>query len=117
MRTVGKDVDDVANEGVLPKGHHRGRHDIAGSKDLEDARRRLLKGKSFPHLTTMVVTSPCLVPLWLTIVLYAGTGLLQIASMWFGYLSYHDFGWRIFKLFGIDFNMRQVGASSRLRLK
>ena len=34
--------------------------------------------------------------------------LLQLALMWFGYLSYRDFGWRIFKLFGIDFNMRQV---------
>ena len=36
------------------------------------------------------------------------TALLQLALMWCGYLSYQDFGWRIFKLFGIDFNMRQV---------
>ena len=36
------------------------------------------------------------------------TALVQIALMGFGYLSYNDFGWRIFKLFGIDFNMRQV---------
>ena len=34
--------------------------------------------------------------------------LLQLGLMWFGYLSHRDFGWRIFKLFGIDFNMRQV---------
>lgn len=33
---------------------------------------------------------------------------VQLALMGFGYLSYQDFGWRIFKLFGIDFNMRQV---------
>ena len=38
----------------------------------------------------------------------ACTALVQLALMVFGYLSYHDFGWRIFKLFGIDFNMRQV---------
>ena len=38
----------------------------------------------------------------------AWTAFVQIALVSFGYLSYHDFGWRIFKLFGIDFNMRQV---------
>ena len=32
--------------------------------------------------------------------------------MGFGYLSYRDFGWRIFKIFGVDFNMRQVRGYS-----
>ena len=34
--------------------------------------------------------------------------LVQLALLVCGYLSYKDFGWRIFKIFGIDFNMRQV---------
>ena len=34
--------------------------------------------------------------------------LVQLALMGFGYVSHRDFGWRIFKLFGIDFHMRQV---------
>ena len=35
-------------------------------------------------------------------------GGVQLALMVFGYLSYMDFGWRIFKIFGIDLAMRQV---------
>ena len=40
--------------------------------------------------------------------IFGWAGLVQLALISFGYFSYRDFGWRIFKLFGIDFNMRQV---------
>ena len=53
-------------------------------------------------------TSAILPPAMLNAGILSWTALVQIALMGFGYLSYRDFGWRIFKLFGIDFNMRQV---------
>ncbi len=33
---------------------------------------------------------------------------VQLALLLFGYLSYNDFGWRIFKLFGTDLQMRRL---------
>eukprot|EP00966_Prymnesium_polylepis_P015096 348702-Prymnesium_polylepis.1 len=33
---------------------------------------------------------------------------VQLALLFFGYLSYNDFGWRIFKLFGTDLQMRRL---------
>ena len=44
----------------------------------------------------------------LTLGALATQGTIQIAFVVFGYLSYKDFGWRIFKLFGTDLGMRQV---------
>lgn len=55
-------------------------------------------------------TSSVLPPEILNAGILGFTGLVQLALMGFGYLSYNDFGWRIFKLFGIDFNMRQVNT-------
>ena len=44
----------------------------------------------------------------LTLGALATQGTIQLAFVVFGYLSYKDFGWRIFKLFGTDLGMRQV---------
>jgi len=44
----------------------------------------------------------------LTLGALATQGTIQVAFVVFGYLSYKDFGWRIFKLFGTDLGMRQV---------
>ena len=44
----------------------------------------------------------------LTLGALATQGTIQISFFVFGYLSYKDFGWRIFKLFGTDLGMRQV---------
>ena len=43
----------------------------------------------------------------LTLGALATQGTVQLAFVVFGYLSYKDFGWRIFKLFGTDLGMRR----------
>ena len=35
-------------------------------------------------------------------------GLVQLGLVFFGYYSYRDFGWRMFKLFGADLRLRDV---------
>ena len=49
------------------------------------------------------------VPAWLlTAVALTCQSLVQLALMGYGYRSYLDFGWRIFKLFGTDKQMRGI---------
>ena len=49
------------------------------------------------------------IPAWvLTAVSLTCQSLVQLVLMGYGYRSYLDFGWRIFKLFGTDLRMRTV---------